>query len=310
MNKTLFSCLSIALVLSSFAQAMEKPDTSEPATTAPKVLKFKLNPDTGRFEDAEGSHLIQDYKSVIGDICEGLGALRDETREQIKKVELDLKKLTPDSPERLGAELYLKKLKRKEAKFESKSRDLVDLEETLQTILRAIHTGTSLSYPYVTLRVFNFELLGATSMGKHDAFMDLFSISRGLEDSSHVLLPIPYSLPDEARDILFNLQNIFPAHKLINQQREIFSISEMYAHVLGVEKALNHTSEMHLRLYEEIAKKSGIPVKLFLEKEMQYLIKKADEILIPQLAPPYYFFKVIEAFLEEAPRHKLTKDND
>ena len=67
MKALLFGSIAFACALSTVA--MEK-ETSEPKPlmTALEPLKFYVNQMTGLIEDAEGSHLIQTFRSAVGDV--------------------------------------------------------------------------------------------------------------------------------------------------------------------------------------------------------------------------------------------------
>jgi hypothetical protein len=303
--------LFISLVIySACAMELEKEHPQD----APG-FKFLLNPETGVIEDSPNHHMLEEYDHFVGELMGGYGALRDATQKKVDEITEDLSKMDKASAEYLGTKIYLKKLEGKVKKYKNKAEDLVDQQFLLRKVLLALLNSQPMSksdehkypmqfQPYVFT---NYEFLTSKSVPEHDHMEHFFSQDNSLTDAKlgQGLLPmkITYLLPEELAHAMRKLSQASP-YKVYNIQRGIFELSELYIHVIDPSShkpQLTLSKEMHLSMYQVQAAKREVTVEAVIQEAIQILTEKADYVIIPQLAPQYYFFKILETFQTEIP---------
>lgn len=290
------------------AQQSTSQTTSK--TEVQKPLKFKVNPQTGNVEDAEGSYLIQDYRSCVGNVYEGYGLLRDNAQKELKEVETALGQMAKDSDEYFATQIYKNKLVNKIEKIKKKASDLIELELFLSKVLAEIYKATlSLSEGYfVSLSVPNYEILSQRKfceIEKLDFYYHHNSPEKNLFE-----LKIPHQLSsfDLNGEFYLKLGSSPNSNKLQNTQKEIFKKAKLIYHCAAkTEHDLNFQEIFELKTYQQVAQANQKTVIQLLKEHIDDLIFKAEKVYIPQMAPPYKFAKIVMTFCEEVERHRPAK---
>jgi hypothetical protein len=230
-------------------------------------LKFKVDLETGLVEDAEGSHLILQYRSAVKDLCKRYGTLRDEAQSELNDLEVVLREMPKDSDEYFATGIYKNKLISKISKFQKKASDIIDQEVYFKKVLTEIYKSSpSHSSSGPSIGVPNYEAI-AQHKFKDVEELDFYINnlpSEQIQAGKHCfVLQINGSFfsSDVMNGLFQELQFNGDNWKLIKAQGSVFKKSKLIYHLsTKTEQKLSPKERFSLQVAQDIAeanKKNG-----------------------------------------------------
>lgn len=198
-------------------------------------------------------------------------------------------------------------LPKKNNKFIGLREKLFEYEPLLQEVLQAIYKSDS-SYPAgCHVAALNYPELISQPFKDLDLDFSLGSFD-GVKHAgkSCIELNINSKLPSDLPYKLYPIFDRYPtASQLEDIQSKIFKRSALIYHIAtNTESSLDTKRRLKLQFASDIAKLKGISVLEILKKEIDDRILKAENSIIPKLAPIYMMAQIIMAFEKEAPHHR------
>lgn len=314
----LFGCALFSCVLTANAMKNNSNDplqNVESKHSPQKVeapLKFKVDPKTGKVEDSDKGSYLYEFQSLIRDLHEGYGALRDDAQRKLNKIEETLK--TPEQfEEHYTSNIYKNNILQKIEQFKENVAVLIDHEILLGKTLTAIYKGNETTPPYMKgfwAGVPNYELLSKSKFITLEKLDFSFTWDERKKVGKHSILltidsQISTHIGEDLQDMFWRRDRI--EWKLPDTQKEVWKKAKLLYHLAkGTEHELSFDERILLKVTSLMAQDAGKTTKELLKEQMDELISKAKDTYIPLLGQKYLFAKTIMAFQEEVERHRAT----